>query len=154
MHPTEKLFGEFLSWDLKEALSHLPLKPGQSLTIPVCIKAKLDFSGQENLLQDLNDGESSLPRQTLCCLCAATGDLPVCICFYLFCFLCYKTNLLKLFMSVMGVPWTRNVHNVSFVPHFIRSGSSLLYYIQKTFELKNHHKPPLITCSHRCLMLF
>ncbi|XP_048085395.1 trafficking protein particle complex subunit 9 isoform X1 [Alosa alosa] len=51
----EKLFGEFLSWDLQEALSHLPLKPGQSLTIPVCIKVKLDFSGQENLLQDLND---------------------------------------------------------------------------------------------------
>ncbi|XP_063041125.1 trafficking protein particle complex subunit 9 [Engraulis encrasicolus] len=51
----EKLFGEFVSWDLQEALSHLPLKPGQSLTIPVTVKVKLDFSGQENLLQDLND---------------------------------------------------------------------------------------------------
>uniref|UniRef100_A0A8C4GZH5 Trafficking protein particle complex subunit 9 n=1 Tax=Dicentrarchus labrax TaxID=13489 RepID=A0A8C4GZH5_DICLA len=38
-----------------EALSHLPLKPGQSVTLTVGIKVKLDFSGQENLLQDLND---------------------------------------------------------------------------------------------------
>ncbi|XP_031441795.1 trafficking protein particle complex subunit 9 isoform X2 [Clupea harengus] len=51
----EKLLGKFLSWDLQEALSHLPLKPGQSLAIPVCIQVKLDFSGQESLLQDLND---------------------------------------------------------------------------------------------------
>lgn len=51
----EKLFGEFLSWDLEEPLSHLPLKPGQSVALTVNIKVKLDFSGQENLLQDLND---------------------------------------------------------------------------------------------------
>ncbi len=54
---TEKLFGEFLSWDLQDALSHLPLKSGQSVSIPVNISAKLDFSGQENLLHDLNDGK-------------------------------------------------------------------------------------------------
>lgn len=54
---TEKVFGEFLTWDLEQALSHLPLKPGQSVTLTVSIKVKLDFSGQENLLQDLNDGE-------------------------------------------------------------------------------------------------
>ncbi|KAJ8273344.1 hypothetical protein GJAV_G00100540 [Gymnothorax javanicus] len=51
----EKLYGEFLSWDLNEALSHFPLKPGQTVTLTVSIKVKLDFSGQENLLQDLND---------------------------------------------------------------------------------------------------
>ncbi|XP_030645125.1 trafficking protein particle complex subunit 9 [Chanos chanos] len=51
----EKLFGEFLSWDLNQAKSCLPLKPGQSLTLTVNIRVKLDFSGQENLLQDLND---------------------------------------------------------------------------------------------------
>lgn len=53
----EKVFGEFLSWELEDALSHLPLKPGQAVTLTVNIKVKLDFSGQENLLQDLNDGE-------------------------------------------------------------------------------------------------
>ncbi|KAG7501443.1 hypothetical protein JOB18_049877 [Solea senegalensis] len=51
----EKVFGEFLSWDLDEALSHLPLKQGQAVMLTVNIKVKLDFSGQENLLQDLND---------------------------------------------------------------------------------------------------
>ncbi|KAM6899295.1 trafficking protein particle complex subunit 9 isoform 5-T5 [Xenentodon cancila] len=51
----EKVFGEFLRWDLEEALPHLPLKSGQSVTLTVSIKIKLDFSGQENLLQDLND---------------------------------------------------------------------------------------------------
>ncbi|XP_068189699.1 trafficking protein particle complex subunit 9 isoform X2 [Antennarius striatus] len=51
----EKVFGEFLSWDLEEALSHLPLKPGQAVTLTIDISVKLDFSGQENLLQDLND---------------------------------------------------------------------------------------------------
>lgn len=56
----EKVFGEFLSWNLDEALSHLPLKPGQALTLTVTITVKLDFSGQENLLQDLNDGECKL----------------------------------------------------------------------------------------------
>ncbi|XP_074543544.1 trafficking protein particle complex subunit 9 isoform X2 [Halichoeres trimaculatus] len=51
----EKVFGEFLSWDLEDALTHLPLKPGHAVTLTVNIKVKLDFSGQENLLQDLND---------------------------------------------------------------------------------------------------
>ncbi|XP_064836227.1 trafficking protein particle complex subunit 9-like isoform X2 [Oncorhynchus masou masou] len=51
----EKLFGEFLSWDLEEAVSQLPLKPGQSVTLTVNVKVRLDFSGGENLLQDLND---------------------------------------------------------------------------------------------------
>uniref|UniRef100_A0A4W6CI40 Trafficking protein particle complex subunit 9 n=1 Tax=Lates calcarifer TaxID=8187 RepID=A0A4W6CI40_LATCA len=46
---------EFLSWELDEPLSHLPLKHGQAVTLTVNIKVKLDFSGQENLLQDLND---------------------------------------------------------------------------------------------------
>uniref|UniRef100_A0A3Q3XLN3 Uncharacterized protein n=1 Tax=Mola mola TaxID=94237 RepID=A0A3Q3XLN3_MOLML len=51
----EKVFGEFLTWELEEALSHLPLKPGKAVTLTVNIKVKLDFSGQESLLQDLND---------------------------------------------------------------------------------------------------
>ncbi|KAK3558157.1 hypothetical protein QTP86_011880 [Hemibagrus guttatus] len=51
----KKLFGEFVSWDMEDALSRLPLKPGQALTVTVNIRVKLDFSGQENLLQDLND---------------------------------------------------------------------------------------------------
>ncbi|KAI7798554.1 putative trafficking protein particle complex subunit 9 [Triplophysa rosa] len=51
----EKLFGEFISWDLQDALSHLPLKSGQSVTVPIRIQAKLDFSSQESLLHDLND---------------------------------------------------------------------------------------------------
>uniref|UniRef100_A0A3P9HP64 Trafficking protein particle complex 9 n=1 Tax=Oryzias latipes TaxID=8090 RepID=A0A3P9HP64_ORYLA len=51
----DKMFGEFLSWDLEEAVRHLPLKPGQAVTLSVSIRVKLDFSGQENLLQDLND---------------------------------------------------------------------------------------------------
>lgn len=58
---TEKVFGEFLRWNLEEALSHLPLKPGQAVTLNLTIKVKLDFSGQENLLQDLNDGECTCP---------------------------------------------------------------------------------------------
>nr|XP_033789554.1 trafficking protein particle complex subunit 9 isoform X3 [Geotrypetes seraphini]XP_033789555.1 trafficking protein particle complex subunit 9 isoform X3 [Geotrypetes seraphini]XP_033789556.1 trafficking protein particle complex subunit 9 isoform X3 [Geotrypetes seraphini]XP_033789557.1 trafficking protein particle complex subunit 9 isoform X3 [Geotrypetes seraphini] len=51
----EKLYGDFLSWDLEETLSQLPLKPGMIATFTVNIKVKLDFSCQENLLQDLND---------------------------------------------------------------------------------------------------
>lgn len=51
----EKVFGEFLSWELEDALSHMPLKSGQNVTLTVNIKVKLDFSGQESLLQDLND---------------------------------------------------------------------------------------------------
>ncbi|KAA8586248.1 hypothetical protein FQN60_007817, partial [Etheostoma spectabile] len=42
--PAEKVFGEFLSWELEEALSHLPLKSGQAVTLTVSIKVKLDFS--------------------------------------------------------------------------------------------------------------
>lgn len=60
----EKVFGEFLTWELEDALSHLPLKSGQAVTLTVNIKVKLDFSGQENLLQDLNDGEWT--RTSLC----------------------------------------------------------------------------------------
>ncbi|KAL4629907.1 trafficking protein particle complex subunit 9 isoform X1 [Arapaima gigas] len=56
----EKIFGEFLSWDLQSSLSQLPLKPGQIVTVAVDIKVKLDFSGQENLLQDLNDDGISI----------------------------------------------------------------------------------------------
>ncbi|KAK1788745.1 hypothetical protein P4O66_002557 [Electrophorus voltai] len=55
----EKLFGEFLSWDMHDALSRLPLKAGQALALTVNIGAKLDFSGQESLLQDLNDVNQS-----------------------------------------------------------------------------------------------
>ncbi|XP_060771357.1 trafficking protein particle complex subunit 9 isoform X1 [Neoarius graeffei] len=51
----EKLFGEFVSWDMEDAVSRLPLKPGQAITVTVNIQVRLDFSGQENLLQDLND---------------------------------------------------------------------------------------------------
>ncbi|CAJ1083594.1 trafficking protein particle complex subunit 9 isoform X1 [Xyrichtys novacula] len=51
----EKVFGDFLSWNLEEALPNLPLKSGQAMTLTVNIQVKLDFSGQENLLQDLND---------------------------------------------------------------------------------------------------
>ncbi|KAI4795773.1 hypothetical protein KUCAC02_029665 [Chaenocephalus aceratus] len=58
----EKVFGEFLSWDLDEALSHLPLKCGQALTLTVRIKVKLDFSGQESLLQDLNDDSAEISQ--------------------------------------------------------------------------------------------
>uniref|UniRef100_A0A8D2LGD2 Trafficking protein particle complex 9 n=1 Tax=Varanus komodoensis TaxID=61221 RepID=A0A8D2LGD2_VARKO len=50
-----KLFGDFLSWNLEDTLSQFPLKPGSIATFTVYIKAKLDFSCQENLLQDLND---------------------------------------------------------------------------------------------------
>ncbi|XP_066571939.1 trafficking protein particle complex subunit 9 isoform X2 [Amia ocellicauda] len=51
----EKLFGDFLTWNLEDTLSQFPLKPGQVATLTVNITVKLDFSGQENLLQDLND---------------------------------------------------------------------------------------------------
>lgn len=55
----EKVLGNFLSWDLEEALGRLPLKPGHTVTLTISIRVKLDFSGQENLLQDLNDGETT-----------------------------------------------------------------------------------------------
>uniref|UniRef100_A0A8D0DJZ8 Trafficking protein particle complex subunit 9 n=1 Tax=Salvator merianae TaxID=96440 RepID=A0A8D0DJZ8_SALMN len=50
-----KLFGDFLSWNLEDTLSQFPLKPGSIATFVVYIKVKLDFSCQENLLQDLSD---------------------------------------------------------------------------------------------------
>uniref|UniRef100_A0A8B9PB19 Trafficking protein particle complex 9 n=1 Tax=Apteryx owenii TaxID=8824 RepID=A0A8B9PB19_APTOW len=50
-----KLYGDFLSWNLEDTLSQFPLKPGKIATFTVNIKLKLDFSCQENLLQDLND---------------------------------------------------------------------------------------------------
>lgn len=54
---TEKLYGDFLSWKLEDTLSQFPLRPGKIAIFTVNIKVKLDFSCQENLLQDLNDGE-------------------------------------------------------------------------------------------------
>ncbi|NXL65530.1 TPPC9 protein, partial [Chordeiles acutipennis] len=51
----EKLYGDFLSWKLEDTLSQFPLKPGKIATFTVNIKVKLDFSCQENLLQDLSD---------------------------------------------------------------------------------------------------
>lgn len=51
----EKLFGDFLNWNIEDTLSQFPLKPGKIATFIVNIKVKLDFSCQENLLQDLND---------------------------------------------------------------------------------------------------
>uniref|UniRef100_A0A1A8EUR1 Trafficking protein particle complex 9 n=2 Tax=Nothobranchius korthausae TaxID=1143690 RepID=A0A1A8EUR1_9TELE len=62
----EKVFSNFLSWKLEEALSHLPLKPGLTVTLTVSIKVKLDFSGQENLLQDLNDDGISVTGLPIC----------------------------------------------------------------------------------------
>uniref|UniRef100_A0A8B9IRH5 Trafficking protein particle complex 9 n=1 Tax=Amazona collaria TaxID=241587 RepID=A0A8B9IRH5_9PSIT len=51
----EKLYGDFLTWKLEDTLSQFPLKPGKIATLTVNIKVKLDFSCQENLLQDLSD---------------------------------------------------------------------------------------------------
>ncbi|XP_069919978.1 uncharacterized protein [Oryctolagus cuniculus] len=51
----EKLYGNFLSWKLEETLAQFPLQPGQAATFTVTIKASLDFSCQEGLLQDLSD---------------------------------------------------------------------------------------------------
>ncbi|KAM4705735.1 trafficking protein particle complex subunit 9 [Rhinophrynus dorsalis] len=51
----EKLYGNFLTWDLDQTLAQFPLKPGKTALFTVYIKVKLDFSCQENLLQDLND---------------------------------------------------------------------------------------------------
>lgn len=56
----EKLFGDFLSWKLEETLAQFPLQPGKVATFTISIKAKLDFSCQENLLQDLSDDGSSV----------------------------------------------------------------------------------------------
>ncbi|XP_077022828.1 trafficking protein particle complex subunit 9 isoform X2 [Tamandua tetradactyla] len=51
----EKLYGDFLSWKLEEILAQFPLQPGKIATFTMNIKVKLDFSCQENLLQDLSD---------------------------------------------------------------------------------------------------
>nr|XP_020012646.1 trafficking protein particle complex subunit 9 isoform X3 [Castor canadensis] len=51
----EKLYGDLLSWKLEETLAKFPLQPGKVATFTISIKAKLDFSCQENLLQDLSD---------------------------------------------------------------------------------------------------
>ncbi|XP_015473768.1 trafficking protein particle complex subunit 9 isoform X1 [Parus major] len=51
----EKLYGDFLTWNLEDTLCQFPLKPGKIATFIVNIKVKLDFSCQENLLQDLSD---------------------------------------------------------------------------------------------------
>lgn len=59
----EKLYGDFLSWRLEETLAQFPLEPGKVATFTVNIKAKLDFSCQENVLQDLSDGELLPPRR-------------------------------------------------------------------------------------------
>ncbi|XP_008849294.1 trafficking protein particle complex subunit 9 isoform X2 [Nannospalax galili] len=51
----EKLYGDLLSWRLEETLVQFPLQPGKVAIFTINIKAKLDFSCQENLLQDLSD---------------------------------------------------------------------------------------------------
>ncbi|XP_043545266.1 trafficking protein particle complex subunit 9 [Chiloscyllium plagiosum] len=51
----EKLYGDFLSWNLEELLTQFPLQSGKTAIFTVNIQVKLDFSCQENLLQDLND---------------------------------------------------------------------------------------------------
>lgn len=56
-----KLYGDFLNWNLEDTLSQFPLNPGKTATFTVNIKVKLDFSCQENLLQDLNDGMFWVP---------------------------------------------------------------------------------------------
>ncbi|XP_064254484.1 trafficking protein particle complex subunit 9 isoform X1 [Passer domesticus] len=56
----EKLYGDFLSWNLEDTLCQFPLKPGKIATFVVNIKVKLDFSCQENLLQDLSDDGISI----------------------------------------------------------------------------------------------
>ncbi|XP_069919928.1 trafficking protein particle complex subunit 9-like [Oryctolagus cuniculus] len=57
----EKLYGNFLSWKLEETLAQFPLQPGQAATFTVTIKASLDFSCQEGLLQDLSDEHPCKP---------------------------------------------------------------------------------------------
>lgn len=55
----EKLYGDFLSWKLEDTLAQFPLQPGKVATFTISIRVKLDFSCQENLLQDLSDGKLS-----------------------------------------------------------------------------------------------
>ncbi|GCB65765.1 hypothetical protein scyTo_0000464 [Scyliorhinus torazame] len=56
----EKLYGDFLSWNLEELLAQFPLESGKIAVFTVNIQVKLDFSCQENLLQDLNDDGISI----------------------------------------------------------------------------------------------
>ncbi|XP_075405341.1 trafficking protein particle complex subunit 9 isoform X2 [Tenrec ecaudatus] len=56
----EKLYGEFLSWKLEDTLAQFPLQPGQTAAFTVTIKVKLDFSCQDNVLQDLSDDGISI----------------------------------------------------------------------------------------------
>ncbi|XP_036904495.1 trafficking protein particle complex subunit 9 isoform X1 [Sturnira hondurensis] len=62
----EKVYGDFLSWKLEETLAQFPLQPGQVAAFPIDIKVKLDFSCQENLLQDLGDDGISVSGFPLC----------------------------------------------------------------------------------------
>uniref|UniRef100_A0A673VLU1 Trafficking protein particle complex 9 n=1 Tax=Suricata suricatta TaxID=37032 RepID=A0A673VLU1_SURSU len=62
----EKLYGDFLSWNLEDTLAQFPLQPGKVATFVVSIKVKLDFSCQENLLQDLSDDGISVSGFPLC----------------------------------------------------------------------------------------
>ncbi|XP_022357844.1 trafficking protein particle complex subunit 9 isoform X2 [Enhydra lutris kenyoni] len=62
----EKLYGDFLSWSLEETLAQFPLQPGKVATFVVNVKVKLDFSCQENLLQDLSDDGISVSGFPLC----------------------------------------------------------------------------------------
>ncbi|CAH7109775.1 Trappc9 [Phodopus roborovskii] len=72
----EKLYGDFLSWKLEETLSQFPLQPGKVATFTVNIRAKLDFSCQDNLLQDLSDAVTAMRAQSHC-LCEYTYGHPV-----------------------------------------------------------------------------
>ncbi|XP_006830787.1 PREDICTED: trafficking protein particle complex subunit 9 isoform X2 [Chrysochloris asiatica] len=51
----EKLYGDFLSWRMEDTLAQFPLQPGKTATFTVNIKVKLDFSCQDNLMQELSD---------------------------------------------------------------------------------------------------
>ncbi|KAF4022203.1 hypothetical protein G4228_013995 [Cervus hanglu yarkandensis] len=62
----EKLYGDFLSWKLEDTLAQFPLQPGKVATFTISIKVKLDFSCQENLLQDLSDDGISVSGFPLC----------------------------------------------------------------------------------------
>lgn len=55
-----------MSWSLEETLAQFPLQPGKVATFVVNIKVKLDFSCQENLLQDLSDDGISVSGFPLC----------------------------------------------------------------------------------------
>lgn len=65
-----------MSWKLEETLSQFPLQPGKVATFTINIKAKLDFSCQENLLQDLSDGEPVLMSVFILLSCPVVTCLP------------------------------------------------------------------------------